>query len=114
MAKVFHLTDGEQNWSFLPAQDTVRLTITKGYGIVSSKEYSIEEGRELFAFIKKFNPKARNGFSKLVKMRRLTTEAQVIAYDNGCREWYGEDNWPEHSLATWEEFHDCGELVVYC
>jgi hypothetical protein len=112
MAKVFHLTNGEQNWSFAPNGDQVKLTITKGFGIVRSDTYGIEEGRELFAFVKKFGGK--KGFTRLHKMRRLTKEHQVVRYDEQCREWYGEDNWPEFSLATWEEFHSAGCVTVLC
>lgn len=113
MGATHHMTDGETNWSFCPHGNTVTFTVTRGYGVISSEEINIEEGREIFKNIKRFNPLARKGFTKLGKLRKLTTEAQVIEYDNGCREWYGEDNWPEFSLATWEQFQGQGYLVVY-
>lgn len=113
MTTVHHVTDGTTNWSFRVSQTSVKMTVTQGYGIKSTKEMTLEEGREAYKLLSKFNGEARKGFTKLGKMLRLRTVEQVRKYDESCREHFGEDNWPEHSLSTWGEFHEVGYITCY-
>lgn len=115
MAKVARLTDGSSNWVFFAEGDTVKVTTFEDSRIFSVEELSLEKGRELYKFVKKFNPKAKQGFTPLqreLKSLRLTTEEQVRAYDNNRRETLGEDLWAEDSY-TWPEFYELGYMDVY-
>lgn len=115
MAKVARLTDGSSNWVFFADGDTVKVTTLTLSRIDSVQELTLDKGRELYKFVKRFNPNAKQGFTPLqreLKSLRLTTENQVRAYDNNRRETLGEEAWAEDS-STWPEFYEQGYMDVY-
>lgn len=116
MAKVARLTDGKYNWVFFAGGDKVTVVVTDLSGIDSKKEYNLEKGREVYKFVKKFNPKAKDGFTRLdkaLKSVRIYDIEQVHAIDGYNRKQMGDDAWAEHSCATWEDFHSTGYHELY-
>jgi hypothetical protein len=116
MAKVARLTDGQNNWVFFADGETVKVTMTDSCGIDSRQEYDLERGREVYKLVRKFNPKAKEGFTPLqraLKSIRIYDKDQVNIIDNHDRKQMGDDAWAEHSCATWEDFHSNGFHEFY-
>ena len=116
MAKVARLTDGKNNWVFFVNGETVKFTMTDSCGIDSRQEYDLEKGREVYKLVRKFNPKAKEGFTplqKALKSIRIYDKEQVSIIDNNDRQQMGDDAWAEHSCATWREFHANGYHELY-
>jgi len=80
------------------------------------RSLALEKGREVYKLVRKFNPKAKEGFTRLdkaLKSVRIYDREQVQALDNYDREQMGDDAWAEHSCATWGEFHANGFREVF-
>lgn len=110
-ATTHNLTNGEYNWIFQIDGDTATVILEDGW-TTETRVITVEEAREDYKMIQKFNRNVRPGYTPKTQYRKITTEAEYQAWADKEFDFDKYDNDAERELAYREEFNECGFIEV--
>jgi hypothetical protein len=105
------LTNGTYNWIFQIDGDKATVTLEDNYE-TETRTVTVNEAREDYKMIKKFNRNVRPGYTPLAQFRKIATITEYQAWAEKEFDFINNDNDAEREMVWREEFNDCGFITV--